>query len=150
MNETQLVVFSLKGMPFGAEAEEIAEVIRQDVLHKNQDCSKSKEHNLPCMEGYVNVRGNMVPVVSLGKYLGLEETPIPPNAKIILVKYNEKFAGFIVDNVTEILRLDESSIKNAPSVITTPENKYIEKFVVKDESVFPVISFKSILMKNQE
>jgi purine-binding chemotaxis protein CheW len=149
MNDAQVVVFFLNGMQFGADTKEIEEVMRYDVLHKSQNCSESKEHSLPCMEGYANVRGSMIPVVNLGKYLGLEEAAISYNAKIILARANENLAGFIVDNVTEIMRLDENSIKKAPGIITTPENECIEKFVIKDEFLFPVIRFESILKRNQ-
>lgn len=147
MKETQVVVFFLNGMPFGADAEEIEEVVRYHALHKNQECNEDKACSLPCMEGYADVRGNMIPVVSLGKYLGLEEAAVPSNAKIILARADGNLAGFLVDNVTEIMRLDENSIKKAPGIIATPENECIEKFVVIGENLFPVIRFKTILKR---
>lgn len=145
MNETHVVVFSLNGVPFGANAEEIEEVVRCDVLQKSENRNEGKEHNLPCMEGYAGIRGSMIPVVNLGKYLGFDESHVPSNAKIILVKTGENFTGFIVDNVAEIIRLDENSIKDAPRIITTPENECIEKFVIRGESLFPVIRFEKII-----
>ncbi|NSW89781.1 MAG: chemotaxis protein CheW [Firmicutes bacterium] len=142
MNEAQIVVFSLDGLPFGASAEEVEEVVEYSILQGEYGNSENK---MPYMEGYTNVRGNMIPVVNLGKYLGLEGTTVPDDPKIILARANKILVGFAVNNVSRILRLKGKAIQDTPRIITTPENACIKKFAIDGELLFPIIHLESVL-----
>jgi two-component system chemotaxis response regulator CheV len=68
------------------------------------------------VEGMVSLRGNLVPVIDLAKYIGL---PTQATAKVmILTEYNLHTQGFLVEAVDTILRLDWSAMKVPPDMMS--------------------------------
>jgi two-component system chemotaxis response regulator CheV len=69
----------------------------------------------PSVEGMVSLRGVLVPVVDLVKYVGVDSGKKP--GIMIVTEYNQKVQGFLVDSVDTILRLDWSAMKVPPSMV---------------------------------
>jgi two-component system chemotaxis response regulator CheV len=70
----------------------------------------------PAVEGMVSLRGALVPVVDLAKYAGVQtETP---REIMIVTEYNGMTQGFLVESVDTILRLDWSSMRVPPPMLT--------------------------------
>ncbi|HOT93405.1 MAG TPA: chemotaxis protein CheW [Anaerolineae bacterium] len=66
------------------------------------------------IEGIINVRGTMVPVVSLRYYVGLEKRPWALHTPIILIRLpDEHIVGLIVDEVLEVVTLQETPVTPA-------------------------------------
>jgi len=66
------------------------------------------------VEGVVDIRGEVVPVVDLRKRLGLAAAEPGPDNRIIVVGYGDEHIGLIVDQVTEVSRIPDTSISKAP------------------------------------
>jgi len=163
MNEVRLVLFVVNGLPFGVIAEDIEEVIEygrssstlptsennnRKTTAKQADNKDTNGKDLnPFIEDHINLRGNLISAVNLGRCIGIENAEVPLDAKILVAKTNEMLVGFIVDNVTSILELDETCIKDAPNIIMTPQNKCIKNFAIHDGSIFPIIRFSDIIGK---
>ncbi len=61
------------------------------------------------IEGIINVRGKMAPVVSLRYYVGLEKQPWGLHTPIILIRLPEdRVVGLIVDEVLEVVTLHDA------------------------------------------
>ena len=71
----------------------------------------------PSVEGMVSLRGQLVPVVDLVKYTGVQ-TEIKPEVMIV-TEYNGRTQGFVVEAVDTILRLDWSSIRVPPEMFSS-------------------------------
>jgi purine-binding chemotaxis protein CheW len=63
--------------------------------------------------GVINLRGEIVPVMSLSNKLGLEEAPYTSKSRIIIVRPENGAApvGLIVDEVKEVITLEQDSIE---------------------------------------
>jgi purine-binding chemotaxis protein CheW len=60
------------------------------------------------IEGIINVRGTMTPVVSLRHYVGLEKQPRTLHTPIILMRMSDnRMVGLIVDEVLEVVALPD-------------------------------------------
>ncbi|MES2352864.1 MAG: chemotaxis protein [Pseudomonadota bacterium] len=68
------------------------------------------------VEGMVSLRGLLVPVVDLGKYAGINAAKKPEI--MIVTEYNRHTQGFLVEAVDTILRLDWSTVKVPPGMLT--------------------------------
>ncbi|MFY9562144.1 MAG: chemotaxis protein CheW [Terriglobales bacterium] len=75
----------------------------------------------PCPElarfhgrGVINLRGRVIPVVSLRKRFGLEEQPHDKQSRIVVVELKGNVLGFIVDSVSEVLRIPAETVKPPP------------------------------------
>ncbi|MFP4977555.1 chemotaxis protein CheW [Paenibacillus sp. CN-4] len=54
------------------------------------------------VKGVVNLRGKVVPVMSLRNLLGMQDEPYNRATRIIVVRFNEEFVGLIVDKVNRV------------------------------------------------
>lgn len=69
-----------------------------------------------CVEGMVSLRGMLVPVVDLAKYVGVSTDT--PRGIMIVTEYNGHTQGFLVEAVDTILRLDWSQMRVPPEMLT--------------------------------
>jgi len=69
-----------------------------------------------CVEGMVSLRGTLVPVVDLAKYVGIASDT--PRGIMIVTEYNGHTQGFLVEAVDTILRLDWSQMRVPPEMLT--------------------------------
>lgn len=68
------------------------------------------------IEGVVNLRGAIVPVVDLRKRFGLPATPPGRTTKLVIALVARRLVGLLVDRVAEVVRLPRSELKPAPSM----------------------------------
>jgi purine-binding chemotaxis protein CheW len=66
-----------------------------------------------CVEGVINLRGKVIPVINLRKKLGLELKEPDAHSRIIVVDVG-KTVGLIVDSVSEVLRLSSDTVEPPP------------------------------------
>ena len=118
MAEEQLVTFSLGEEEFGVDIMKVQEIIRIPPI--------TQVPNAPAyVEGVINLRGNIIPVVNLRKRFGMppgEETDL---SRIVVLQFDGKVFGVRVDGVTEVLRLDSDSIEPPPPVALGMDAHYI-------------------------
>lgn len=69
------------------------------------------------IEGVMNLRGKLVTVIDLRKRLGLEAKAPDDLTKIIVVEESETPVGFLVDEVTEVVRVSEADMESAPQYV---------------------------------
>jgi len=63
------------------------------------------------------LRGNIIPALSLRNRFSLPERQKDDSTRIIIVDFNEKKTGIIVDAVTEVLRFEKGLIENTPGIL---------------------------------
>lgn len=118
MAEEQLVTFSLGEEEFGVDIMKVQEIIRIPPI--------TQVPNAPAyVEGVINLRGNIIPVVNLRKRFCMpsgEETDL---SRIVVLQFDGKVFGVRVDGVTEVLRLDSNSIEPPPPVALGMDAHYI-------------------------
>ena len=77
------------------------------------------------VEGVINLRGRIIPIVDLRKRFGSEITETD-ELRIVVVDIRSHVTGCIVDGVNEVLRLDASIVDPPPSMSSRPESDYIK------------------------
>lgn len=109
MAEEQLVTFSLGSEEFGVDIMCVQEIIRIPAITR---VPKAPSY----VDGVINLRGNVIPVISLRSRFGMtgvEETDL---SRIIVLQVQTKVFGIRVDAVTEVLRLNSDAIEPPPPV----------------------------------
>lgn len=104
LTEKQVVVFRLASVLYGLDIECVREIIRvQDIF---------KLPGAPVfVEGVINLRGKVVPVVDLRKKLNIEEAEQTNESRIVIVDITKGQIGIIVDAVNEVLLIPGSLIE---------------------------------------
>lgn len=71
----------------------------------------------PFIQGLIDLRGTLVPIIDLRKKLGFSPFTPTRRSRIIIVSVKGKIAGFIADEVKDVVRVEKEKVKNAPLLI---------------------------------
>lgn len=118
MAEEQLVTFSLGTEEFGVDIMRVQEIIRIPPITR---VPKAPSY----VEGVINLRGNVIPVVSLRSRFGMERVDDTELSRIVVLQVQGKVFGVRVDAVTEVLRLDSEAIEPPPQVTMGMDSQFI-------------------------
>lgn len=91
-----------------------------------------------CIEGIVDIRGDVIPIYNLRKKFQLAEVPVTEFTKFIIAKMDDRLVGFKVDNVTGMRNILENDIFDVPKVMNKEETSYID-FIVRREGKLCVV-----------
>ena len=116
--ETQLVVFDLAAEFYGVDIGDVREIIRMQSITRVPGAP-------PFVEGVINLRGSVVPVVDLRKRLDLQVNEQTQETRIVVVDIAGRDVGVIVDGVTEVLRIPLSSVEPPSSMIVRADSDYL-------------------------
>ncbi|NLY77548.1 MAG: purine-binding chemotaxis protein CheW [Tissierellia bacterium] len=118
MAEMQYVVFNINKEEFGIDIMKVKEIITY----------KEPTHIPNCpdfVEGVLNYRGKVIPVINLKKRFQMGDTDLTKETRIIVISLNDREIGFIVDEASQTIRLDEDQIDPAPDVISKVDRRFI-------------------------
>ncbi len=121
-----LISFSLLEETYGIELMALKEILKAKGIER---VPKSPNHLI----GILNLRGMLVTVVDLKKRLGFVTSELSRSSRIIIVEYEKRSIGFLVDRVNEIIRLDTKSIIDPPAGINTIDRRFIKGVGKKGE-----------------
>ena len=77
------------------------------------------------IQGVINLRGSVLPVIDLKKRLGLEPTPYTDDTRIVTVMVGELPVGMLVDAVTEVLTIKTKLVDPKKAVDNTDISKFL-------------------------
>jgi len=107
----QLVSFKLDHEEYGIEVLKVREIIRMiPITHMPNSPSY--------VEGIINLRGKIIPVVSMRKKFGLMGQENSNQTRIVVMDINGELMGFTVDSVSEVIRISGSEIQPPPNVVS--------------------------------
>ena len=113
----QLVSFHLAGEEYALEILRVQEIIRTQELTR-------VPNSPPFVEGVINLRGRVIPVVGLRKRFGLDPIPADKHTRIVVVEVHGTVVGLVVDSVSEVLRMAADTIAPPPR-LGKVEREYI-------------------------
>ncbi len=118
MAEVQLVIFTLGKEEYAVEIMRVKEIVPYK--------EPVKIPNTPrFIEGVINLRGEIIPIISLKKRFNLVDDLINEQTRVIVVNVEGKQVGFIVDDASEVLTMHDDQIDIAPEIITGIDRNYI-------------------------
>ncbi|HHY70773.1 MAG TPA: chemotaxis protein CheW [Thermoanaerobacterales bacterium] len=78
------------------------------------------------VEGVINLRGEIVPVIDLKKRFDLPSGETTDNTRIIIVSVDDITMGMIVDSATEVVQLAQDAIEPAPPITGSIDSDYLD------------------------
>jgi len=103
----QFVGFRVGEEEFGINILQVQEIIRSQTLTRVPNSPES-------IEGVMNLRGKIIPVIALRKRFGLAEAPSDRQNRIVVVEIAGTVLGFVVDAVSEVLRIPADTVEPTP------------------------------------
>ena len=114
----QLVTFSIGEEEFGVDILSVQEIIRMMDITK---VPRAPDF----VEGVINLRGKVIPIIDLRRRFGLASKEHDKHTRIIVIEINNMIVGFVVDSVSEVLRIPASTVEPPPPVVAGLESEYI-------------------------
>ncbi len=139
----QMISFSVGSERFGVEILVVQEIIMMSPI--------TEIPNSPdFVEGVINLRGNIIPVLDLRKRLRLrgyrDLREYAPGTRILVVEIEGNVTGFIVDSVAKVISVRASKIAPPPDIIVAGvQSQYISGVVHLDEGILVILDFRRIL-----
>ena len=136
--ERQLVIFDLSGEVYGIDIATVHEIIRMQAI--------TKVPKAPFfVEGIINLRGKVIPVVDMRKRFGLRNVEQTRDNRIVVVDSGGTNTGIIVDAVTEVLRIAEDSVEPPSDIITTIDSDFLTGIAKRDSTMIILLDLDKVL-----
>lgn len=140
--ELQLVIFRLAKEEFGLPITKVQEINRLVPITKLSQTPSF-------MEGIINLRGRIIPIIDLRKRFQLMVTEYDDDTRIIIVDVNGQTVGIVVDAVTEVVRLPVASIEPPPPAFVL-DAQYIEGVGKLEDRLLILLDISQILTSQEE
>ena len=97
------------------------------------------------LEGVINLRGKIVPVVDLYKHFNLGEKKVTDDTRIIVSFVGEQPVGLIVDAVSEVIHVRASQVEAIPSAISSLDSQFVRGVAKMDGQLVIVLNLEMII-----
>jgi purine-binding chemotaxis protein CheW len=139
----QYVSFLLSGERYAINIMDVEEIIRFTEI---TPVPKAPDF----VEGIINLRERVIPVVDLKKRINMGESEANDNTRIIVINLNQKRIGLIIDEVDEIVRIESDKIDAAPAVTVNLDSSYIEGVAKTDKGMIIILRVLNIFSVSEQ
>ena len=140
--ELQLVSFNVGSEEFGVDILQVHEINRMIEITRVPKAPKF-------VEGVINLRGKIIPIIDLRKRFGMEEKEKDKDTRIVVVEINEQTIGFVVDSVSEVIRMPLANIEDAPELVTGIDADYIQGVGKLEKTLLILLDLEKVMSKQE-
>lgn len=97
------------------------------------------------IKGVINLRGKVIPVMSIRSRFGKEEIPYDSRTCIIVLEYDDVSAGIIIDRVSEVINITPEEITPPPAYKSVNANRFINLIVNAENNVKLILDCKKLI-----
>jgi len=138
----QLVTFTISNEEFGLDILRVQEIIRTMEITR---VPRAPEF----VEGVINLRGKVIPIIDLRRRFGMESKKHDSQTRIIVVEIHSMIVGFVVDSVSEVLRIQSSTVEPPPAVVSGIESEYISGVGKLEDRLLILIDLDKLLSEDE-
>lgn len=138
MNPLELVTFEAGGSSYGIDIQEVREIKRiggYTVVH----------HSPPFVRGVINLRGQIVTLVDIGKILGFAESGTDQPLTIVFVRSGGETVGLAVDAVQDTVLVDPALIQPLPGNFPGDYRKFFQGIYSLDNEFVSMLDLEVLL-----
>jgi purine-binding chemotaxis protein CheW len=135
----QLVIFRLGNEEFGVDILQAKEIER--MIHEVTRVPRAPTF----VEGVINLRGDIIPIVDLRKRFNMGDISIAPETRIIIVEIEGGLVGMVVDAVLEVSRIPVSAIEAAPSITRGVDAYFLSGVANVEERLIILLNLERVL-----
>jgi purine-binding chemotaxis protein CheW len=138
----QLVSFKLGDEEFGVDIFKVREI--------NKMTDITKVPNAPFfVEGVINLRGKITPVIDLRTRLGLDKKADNSESNIIVVEIDERWVGLVVDKVEEVLRIPSNITEPPPAMAAGIDSEFITAVAKLEDKLLILFDIDKLLSSGE-
>lgn len=138
-NKMEVLLFSLGGHEiFGINVFKVREVTQTPEITKTPNVPRG-------VEGFISLRGNIIPVIALSSFIGLNSSGICSNETLIVTEFSKHTQGFLVHNVDRIIRVDWEKIKPPQNMLGGNEGMVTAITELPDGRLVSILDVEQLL-----
>lgn len=139
----QLVSFNLDREEYGVYVLKVREIIRMSNV--------TRVPNTPYyVEGVINLRGKVIPIISLRKKFSLCDKEHDKQTRIIVMDVDGELMGFIVDAVSEVIRVAAGEIQPPPAVVNGGvEQEYLSGVINRADRLLVLLDLERVFSQSE-
>ncbi len=107
-------------------------------------------NSVPDIQGIINLRGNIIPVLNLRNRFGLPEVPDTDRTEFLITKVDETLLALKVDEVDSIYDLETAQIFETPAIVRSPETAYMSQVILMEGKTLTIELNTNELLSKQE
>ncbi len=139
VEEIQYIVVKLGDEQYGIDISNVDNIVRMQRITR---VPKSQ----PYYVGVINLRGEVVPIMSLRKRFDLEIDVYKAATRIIIIRLEDQsLIGFIVDEVKEVVNIDPRTIEKPNFKLDEKNASYLAGIGKKGESLISLLDIKAVV-----
>lgn len=108
----ELVSFAVDGQEYALPIDQVQEIVQAPESVNRIPNSGAR------VLGVIDLRGRLLPVVSMRRVFGLPATDLEPQNRIVVVSVDDGVVGMVMDTVRQVLRVPRDLVAPLPDVIT--------------------------------
>jgi purine-binding chemotaxis protein CheW len=142
IQEIKLVCFRLGRDMYAADIMRVKEIIKPLPMAGLPDAPDY-------IEGVINLRGSVIPVLSLRKRVKLTEPVTVNDARLLIVSLAGQAFALVVDDVTEVISVPVRDLRPPPHFENKVGSEYLVAVCLVDGSLVMLLNLDSILRPNE-
>ncbi len=135
----QILVFKLGDEEYGVDI-----LQARGIEHLDQGITRVPKAPV-FVEGVINLRGEIVPIVDLRKRFGLVVRPIGFDSRVIVVEVDNNLVGMVIDAIVEVLRIPVGAIEPAPEITKGVDTYYLTGVAKLDRRLIVLLNLEHAL-----
>lgn len=135
--QDQYIVMELGAEKYALKISEVYEIIK---MQKITAVPNTKTY----LEGVTNIRGKIVPIVSLRKRFQLGETTVTRKTRIVVVNPHDEMIGIVVDGVNQVITF--SDIQPSTEIVSGIDSSYLQGVGQSDEGLIGILNLDHVLV----
>ncbi len=133
----QLVVFSIGKELYGVGIDAVHEIVKVPDITEVPDAP-------PFLQGVINLRGKIVPVVDLRKRMNLGGKEKTKSSRVLITENDGRLIGLLVDAVSEVLKVPPEAVEAPPEMISSVGVEYITGVAKVEGSLIILLNLKKV------
>lgn len=142
-DEMKLVAFSLNGKEYAIDVKNVVSIEKMMTITR-------VPHVPPYVKGVINLRGVITPILDLRIRFDMEPVEYNQNTRIIIVTWENKEVGFIVDEANDVINIQEKNIEPQPDVVGNIQQNYITGVVKVADRLLIILKLETILKEYED
>ncbi len=139
----QVVSFRLGSEDYAIEITKAKEIILVEGI--------TKVPQMPAyIEGIINLRGNVIPVLDLRKRFGIATAAFDEHTRIIVTRMEGRIVGMIVDAVSRVMKIPKSHIQPPPETIACLAGEYLIGVAKLDDKMQLLLDIEKVLRADEK
>lgn len=143
MNGKQYIVVKIGNEQYGIDIQYVDNIVRMQRITR---VPKSQTY----FKGVINLRGEIIPVMSVRLKFGLDQDEFTNATRIIIIKLEQQFAvGVIVDEVKEVVTLNDSDIEKVTHNSKDEKASYLSGIGKHGDGLISLLNIAGVIIDKE-